>query len=267
LRTTQNRPAAAQPPPRKRPRAAQALPADKRIAPGPAGDPPAGHAAPAAGGTSAETSHAPSSPDLIFREIVQGLYNGTYVPGQRLVEVDLTQRWGVSRGTVREALNRLAAEGIVVLNRHRGAAIRVLDRSEMQDILAVLEMMIGMAARLAARRINDGTNRTRFSESFEALLAFRSRPDSFELLQARNRFYRTLSVVGGNRELHALMSRMHVHLLRVQLRALHVGLVTERFEDYARIGDAVLAGDVRRAELAGRRHVRAMSEVLNIVPT
>ena len=111
---------------------------------------------------------------------------------------------GVSRGTVREALNRLAAEGIVLLNRHRGAAIRVLDRAEMQDILAVLEMMIGMAARLAAQRINDGTNRAGFTENFEALLAFRSRPDSFKvLLQARNRFYRTLTVVSGNRELHA----------------------------------------------------------------
>lgn len=198
---------------------------------------------------------------------MQGLYNGTYVPGQRLVEVDLTQRWGVSRGTVREALNRLAAEGIVVLNRHRGAAIRVLDHSEMQDILAVLEMMIGMAARLAAQRIDEGANRARFAESFESLLTFRSRPDSFELLRARNRFYRTLSGVGGNRELQALMSRMHVHLLRVQLRALHAGLVTERFDDYVRIGDAVLAGHARRAELAGRRHVRAMSEVLNSVNT
>ena len=63
------------------------------------------------------------------------------------------------------------------------------------------------------------------------------------------------------------MSRTRVHLLRVQSRALQVGLVTERFEDYARIGDAVLAGDARRAELAARRHVRAMSEVLNSVPT
>lgn len=207
-----------------------------------------------------------SSPDLIFREVVQGLYAGAYVPGQRLVESDLTQRWGVSRGTVREALNRLAAEGIVVLSRHRGAAIRVLERSEMQDLLAVLEMMIGMSARLAANRIDQDANRPQFLESFEALLAFRSRPDSFELLKARNRFYRTLAAAGGNKELQRLLGRMHVHLLRVQLRALHEGLVTERFEDYARIGDAVLAGDARRAELAARRHVRALGEVLDSVP-
>lgn len=212
------------------------------------------------------TVHPASSPDLIFREIVQGLYKGTYVPGQRLVEIDLTQKWDVSRGTVREALNRLAAEGIVVLSRHRGAAIRVLDVAEMQDILAVLEMMIGMAARLAAQRIGLGANRERFTESFETLLGFRSRPDSMDLVRARNRFYRTLAAIGGNKELELLLSKVQVHLLRVQLRALHESLVVERFDDYNRIGDAVLAGDARRAELAARRHVRAMMGILDKVP-
>jgi DNA-binding GntR family transcriptional regulator len=212
------------------------------------------------------TVHPASSPDLIFREIIQGLYKGTYVPGQRLVEVDLTQKWGVSRGTVREALNRLAAEGIVVLSRHRGAAIRVLDVAEMRDILAVLEMMIGMAARLAAQRIGLGANRERFAESFEVLLGFRSRPDSMDLVRARNRFYRTLAAIGGNKELELLLSKVQVHLLRVQLRALHESLVVERFDDYGRIGDAVLAGDARRAELAARRHVRAMMDILENVP-
>jgi DNA-binding GntR family transcriptional regulator len=212
------------------------------------------------------TVHPASSPDLIFREIIQGLYKGTYVPGQRLVEVDLTQKWGVSRGTVREALNRLAAEGIVVLSRHRGAAIRLLDVAEMQDILAVLEMMIGMAARLAAQRVGLGTNRERFAESFEMLLGFRSRPDSMDLVRARNRFYRTLAAIGGNKELELLLSKVQVHLLRVQLRALHESLVVERFDDYNRIGEAVLAGDARRAELAARRHVRAMMDILDKVP-
>ena len=130
LRTTQHPPLAAQP---IAPKRRNAVAADKPAAPGLA----SGQLGSRAARGNKETSHPPSSPELIFREIVQGLYNGTYVPGQRLVEVDLTQRWGVSRGTVREALNRLAAEGIVVLNRHRGAAIRVLNRAEMQDILAV----------------------------------------------------------------------------------------------------------------------------------
>ncbi len=200
---------------------------------------------------------------MIFREIVQGLYKGSYVPGQRLVEADLTTKWNVSRGTVREALNRLSAEGIVTLSRHRGAAIRVLDATEMRDILEVLELMIGMAARLAARRIDENDNRARFKEVFEALLAFRCQPASFDLIRARNRFYRTLAVVGGNRELQDILRRMHVHLVRVQLQALQDNLVAERFDDYGRIGQAVLAGDARRAKLTARQHVCNTGALLN----
>ena len=202
---------------------------------------------------------------MIFHEIVQGLYKGSYVPGQRLVEADLTKKWNVSRGTVREALNRLSAEGIVTLSRHRGAAIRVLDRAEMLDILDVLELLIGMAARLAARRIGEGTNRDRFTETFVALQQFRDQPASFELIRARNRFYRTMAAIGGNRELQDILGRMHVHLVRVQLQALHDNLMPDRFEDYSRVGEAVLAGDARRAEIAARRHVRNTGAVLSRV--
>lgn len=202
---------------------------------------------------------------MIFHEIVQGLYKGSYVPGQRLVEADLTKKWNVSRGTVREALNRLSAEGIVTLSRHRGAAIRVLDRAEMLDILDVLELLIGMAARLAARRIGEGTNRDRFTETFVALQQFRDQPASFELIRARSRFYRTMAAIGGNRELQDILGRMHVHLVRVQLQALHDNLMPDRFEDYSRVGEAVLAGDARRAEIAARRHVRNTGAVLSRV--
>lgn len=200
---------------------------------------------------------------MIFREIVQGLYKGSYVPGQRLVEADLTAKWNVSRGTVREALNRLSAEGIVTLSRHRGAAIRVLDATEMRDILDVLELMIGMAARLAARRIDENDNRDRFKEAFDALMGFRGQAASFDLIRARNRFYRTLAAIGGNRELQDILGRMHVHLVRVQLQALQDNLVAERFDDYSRVGQAVLAGDARRAELTARQHVRNTGALLN----
>src|SRR5690606_34452751 len=56
-----------------------------------------------------------SSPDGVFNEILNGLYDGRYVPGQKLIESDLTDRFKVSRGSVREALKRLAAEGVVQL--------------------------------------------------------------------------------------------------------------------------------------------------------
>jgi DNA-binding GntR family transcriptional regulator len=133
----------------------------------------------------------------------------------------------------------------------------------MRDILEMLEMMIGMAARLAAKRIQEGDNRARFAKVCEELQQLRDQPSSFELVGARNRFYRTLATIGGNRELQDMLGRMHVHLVRVQLQAMQENLSVDRFEDYCRVGEAVLAGDTRRAELAARRHVRNTGAVLD----
>jgi DNA-binding GntR family transcriptional regulator len=133
----------------------------------------------------------------------------------------------------------------------------------MREILDVLELMIGMAARLAARHIDEDNNRARFEEAFETLLAFRDQPGSFDLIRARNRFYRILAAIGGNRQLQDILGRIHVHLVRVHLQALQDNLMTERFDDYSRIGQAVLAGEARRAELAARLHVRNTGALLD----
>lgn len=207
-----------------------------------------------------------SSAQEIFRDIVKGLYEGRFVPGQRLVEADLTRIYGVGRGSVREALNRLAAERIVALNLHRGAQIRSLTRAEVRDILVLLEPMIGLAARLAARSIDVANARDRFGVVFDQLMSFEPRPDSFDLVRARNAFYRTLVEMGGNQELARVLPGMHVHLLRVQFRAFQPSFESERFSDYRSIGEAVLAGDVKRAELAGRRHVTRIATVLEGLP-
>ena len=65
--------------------------------------------------------HGLSSPDQVVAALIRGLQAGRYVPGQRLIEADLTKELKVSRGPVREALKRLAAEGLVSLIPHRGA--------------------------------------------------------------------------------------------------------------------------------------------------
>ncbi|QJX02130.1 GntR family transcriptional regulator [Alcanivorax sp. IO_7] len=100
-----------------------------------------------------------SSPDAVIEAICKGIGSGRYVPGQRLVEADLTRELGVSRGPVREALKRLAAERIITLTRHKGAYIRSLGREEVRDLLQNIEVLLGLAARLAAQRIDQADHR------------------------------------------------------------------------------------------------------------
>jgi len=71
-----------------------------------------------------------SSSDQVVEHITRNILAGRYVPGQRLVEADLTHALSISRGPVREAYRRLDALGILTRTMHRGACVRALSRIE-----------------------------------------------------------------------------------------------------------------------------------------
>src|SRR5579859_157589 len=99
-----------------------------------------------------------TSPDRVVDAIIRSIRAGQYVPGQRLIEADLTRDYHVSRGPVREALKRLAAEGVLTLTRNRGAYVRALSRVEVRDSLVVLEALVGLMSNLAAKHIKEDGN-------------------------------------------------------------------------------------------------------------
>ena len=203
-------------------------------------------------------AHGISSPDTVVDAIVSGIRLGRFVPGQKLVEADLTQSIGVSRGPVREALKRLAAEGIVSLTRHRGAYIRVLTRAEVDQTLVVLEVLTGLMARLAAETVRRGGHAAKMREAFRWLAIYKAGSDSgIEQIEKRRHFYDTLTEIGGNQELDRIMPAMQIHLLRMQT------LPYQTAEDkrlqllsYSEVTEAVLAGNPKLAEQAMRKHLR-----------
>lgn len=210
----------------------------------------------------AADSEPASASDRIVADVVRGLYEGSYVPGQRLAEPDLMRRYAVSRSTVREAIKQLAAEGVVATHPFRGAQIRHLSRTEALNVLLIVELMIGLAARLAAANIGKPGRRRHFKAIYRQLLTFETERESYELVSARNRFYRVMTQIGGNAELGRLLPSTHVHLVRTHLRL----PTDQRFADYRRIGEAILAGDEHAAETAGRQHIRRSLALLDQLP-
>ena len=199
-------------------------------------------------------SRLESPRDVVFRDIIRGLYEGRFAPGQRLVEGDLTTLYGVSRGPVREALSRLAAEGIVDLRPQRGAVVRRLSREEAVDIMRVVGSLMGLAARLAVRRIGEPGMAIRLQTLLAELESFDPSNPTPDYAIARDRFYGALIDLAGNAELRRRMPAVQVHLVRVQFRA-HMGHAdATRHADYRAIVVAVVAGDPDAAEAAARRH-------------
>jgi len=202
-----------------------------------------------------------SSSDRIVKSILKGLYEGRLVAGQRLVEPDLVSQYAVSRSTVREAIKRLAAMGVVEASLNRGARIRQLSKDEARNVLRIIEVIVGLAARLAAENIGNPDARGQVEQALSDLIAASKQADRYEFVRQRNRFNRTLARVSRNPELEQMLANMQVHLVRNRL----VMQPEERARSYAAIGDAVLAGDADAAERHARAHVRRVVDMLDDV--
>jgi DNA-binding GntR family transcriptional regulator len=200
----------------------------------------------------------------VWRRVLEAIYDGEYAPGQRLTEVELTRQLNVSRSSVREALSRLAAEGAVVLHRHRGAVVRESGKQEMLESLTVLDVLIGLAARLAAQNVTRPGVRDLAEKELRRLASPRDSYSAFELAQERNRFYRTLLTMAGNAELRRMMGQVQVHPLRMQLT--HNRPPSSLFADYVAILAGVLSGAPERAEQAARVHVAAHIAEVQALP-
>jgi DNA-binding GntR family transcriptional regulator len=202
-------------------------------------------------------SSSVSSPDRVVEAILGGIRTGRYVPGQKLIEADLTHDLKVSRGPVREALKRLSAEGVITLTRHRGAYIRALTRHEADETLVVLEVLCGLMARAAAEAVNQRDNADRLREATGWLSAYRRGQAVPDELAKRRHFYDTLAIIGGNRQLNRIMPTIQIHLLRLQIQPyLNAAARRAQLQGYAETTSAVLAGDAARAERAMRKHIR-----------
>jgi DNA-binding GntR family transcriptional regulator len=193
---------------------------------------------------------------------------GRYVPGQRLVETDLTRALRLSRGPVREAFRRLDALGILSRTMHRGACVRTLSRVEAIDLMIAAEGLDGLTARLAAIAVRTRKGGREISALERELRTYRDREyDLSSMPQQRQRFYDILIAMTGNSQLPSLFPTMRIHLLRLQTQSYRdLNSRHSDVEDFAAVARAVLAGDASAAEKASTAHHRRVQRALQDMP-
>lgn len=209
-----------------------------------------------ASGSSAGTRAPHDGPfERVYRGILKALYEGAIVPGQRLATPDMMRQFDVGRGTVREVLHRLASSGVVSMVPHRGAQLRLLARAEIENLLDIVELLLGLAARGAATAAAHGG-----AGELAALTAELARPVSVERLadfyRARDAYYQHVVQLAGNAELQRIFPAAQVQIMRTQLRRFGNAADAILPDSYAALTAGILSGDPARAEAAGRDHVR-----------
>lgn len=215
-----------------------------------------------------KTADEGSTVEAIADRLRDAISTGVFNAGQRLVEAEITREFGVSRGPLREAFRRLAAEGLVDLQHHRGARVRKLSRAEVMALYEVREVLEGLAARLAARRVRDGGSDPRpLSRLVEDMDEALDRGALGRYVQLNKDFHDQLVALADNPTLAGLVRQLQIPLFRLQFRNL-VDTASLRLgqSDHHAIAAAVARGDEEAADWAMRNHIgrsRADTTVLH----
>lgn len=93
--------------------------------------------------------------DVVFESLRKAIVEGSLKPGQRLMEVQLAEQLGVSRTPVREAIRKLELEGFVIMLPRKGAYVADMSVKDIIDVLEVRSALEGLAANLAAERMDE----------------------------------------------------------------------------------------------------------------
>jgi DNA-binding GntR family transcriptional regulator len=196
-----------------------------------------------------------SAVDEVILAVKDAIREARYAPGQRLVEPELVREFGVSRGSVREALRRLAAEGLVEWERFRGASIIRMSRRQVTDFLELREVLEGFGAASAAAKLD--------ADGKSALMKLERTPNARSVIAANydaynNEFHDLILRLSGNRELAGVLNQTRLPIFRLQFNKilLFPDQIRQSREDHTRIVQAILKRDPRAAETAMRDHIR-----------
>ncbi|MEQ3626087.1 MAG: GntR family transcriptional regulator [Celeribacter sp.] len=184
--------------------------------------------------------------------ILDAIDTGLYKPGDRLVESELAERFGVSRTPVREALQRLETQSLLERD-GRSLIVASLDHNQLAELYVVRCELEGLAARLAARHATAEEVRvlSDMIDEDHALI-----PDPNALARANRRFHRQIHLASHNRFLVQQLDLVYRSMALMATTSLAVeGRSETALSEHQDIVDAIRARDEDAADASLRSHI------------
>ncbi|WP_188516015.1 GntR family transcriptional regulator [Alsobacter metallidurans] len=194
-----------------------------------------------------------AAPNGKLRDLIeQAILTGDFGPGEKLEEVALAQRFGVSRTPVREALHQLSAAGLVESRPRRGAVVATITPERLVE-------MFELMAKLAARRLTPETEVAIVEAHKACKAALAKGPDAY--YYENERFHFAIYAASRNGFLIEQATALHRRLKpyrRLQLRVRN--RVAASFDEHAAIVDAIRDGKAKKAATLIRDHISVQGE-------
>ncbi len=203
--------------------------------------------------------------------IRDGIHNGRFVPGQRLIEADLMREFGASRSRIREAFRRLEADRLIVIQKNKGASVRRISRKEVADTLEVLMATALAIAGKVTERAQEPAVRQAIKRSLDVARRFRHHVS--EVDQARQymnenaRFWDVLIELCDNQVLSETRLRLETTLFRLGLEGARIGTQRDKWITlHEEILQTILAGSRARVRELVIKSVEAVKAAMLALP-
>jgi len=184
------------------------------------------------------------------------IISGHLTPGTELHEVALARSLGVSRGPIREALGRLATEGLVTIRPRRGAVVRALSSDEFIEAYQVREALEMMAVRLAVPKLT-ADDLAAMERLIEEMASRAEAGDVQGFFDANTEFHQRFFEVADNRMLAELYRQLRGQIDRHRFRSLELrGDLRRSIDEHRAMLWAARTGDVERAVRLTSDHIR-----------
>jgi DNA-binding GntR family transcriptional regulator len=200
----------------------------------------------------------PRATDTAYEAVRQMILSGEAEAGSRLGEAELAETLGLSRTPVREALQRLGADGLVDVLPHRGARVARWTRDDLAEIFELRSLLEPYAAARAARLGRDEAVLAELRGHCAAMERAAADGDLTRVAQLNSRFHAALIDASGNRRLPAMLtSVMHAPLILGTFRRYDAEAMARSMNHHRELVAALTARDPAWAESVMRSHVRA----------
>ena len=193
--------------------------------------------------------------DVVFQTLRKAILVGEFKPGERLMEIALADKLGVSRTPVREAIRKLELEGLVVMIPRKGAEVASITEKDLRDVLEVRCALEELAAQLACEKITE-EGVVKLEESVEGFKKAIQTKDLTTIVEKDVAFHDIIFQIGENERLIQIVNNLREQMYRYRFEYLkdiscHQGLI----EEHRMIYESIVKKDKEAASQAAKLHI------------
>jgi DNA-binding GntR family transcriptional regulator len=193
--------------------------------------------------------------DVVFKKLRQEILLGQLAPGERLMEIHLAQRLGVSRTPIREAIRKLELEGLVIMIPRRGAEVAGITEKALRDVLEVRRSLEELAIELAVARMKEDDIKALEAARIEFREALNTN-DMIRIAQADEKFHDVIYAGTYNDKLVQLLNNLRDQIYRYRLEYIKdVGKRQLILIEHENILNAVKTRNLELGRRAMREHI------------